>query len=112
MKLRGTRTESIIRDDLLTSETLVRKDVVIMNFLRKRYGNVKSVYVLACTPVQGEDVYGILVNGEVFVNFEISRASKVISGIEESTVSEYSKRLRGRLSNLEILIALDLANNN
>lgn len=112
MKLRGTRTESIIRDDLLVSETLVRKDVAIMNFLRKRYGNVKSAYVLACTPVQGEDVYGILVNGEVFVNFEISRGSEVISGIEESTVSEYSKRLRGRLSNLEMLIALDLANNN
>lgn len=57
------------------------------------------------------DIYNILVNGCFVVRFEVERVLGVICGVENGSVFEYSRKLRGRLSNLEMLIALDLASN-
>lgn len=110
MKLRGTRTESIIRDVLIFSDLSLKGNKAIMDFLCERYGNVRSVYAMAWTPSQGEDACGVLVNGEIYVSFDICTSSEEIREVEEITVSEYLKSIRGRRSILKVLIALDLAN--
>lgn len=111
MKLRGIRTELKIRDRLIASDLSIKKNESIMKFLRENYGNIDSAHVLMCTPGEDEDIYHILVNDCFVVRFEVERVRGVICGVENSSVFEYSRKLRGRLSNLEMLIALDLANN-
>ncbi|MFY1852760.1 hypothetical protein [Achromobacter xylosoxidans] len=111
MKLRGTRVEISIREMLMASYLSIKENKQMMDFLREYYGNVRSAYVLTCTPEQGEDLYEVLINGEFILGFEISRISGEISDVEETSVAVYSKKLRGKRSNLKMLIALDLANN-
>ncbi|WP_448684739.1 hypothetical protein [Achromobacter xylosoxidans] len=111
MKLRGARTELMIRDQLIVSDLSIKKNESIMRFLRENYGKIDSAYVCVCTPGEDEDIYHILINGRFVVRFEVERISGIICGVENGSVFEYSKKLRGGLRNLEILIALDLANN-
>ncbi|WP_180187552.1 hypothetical protein [Achromobacter insuavis] len=109
MKLRGTYTESTIRDELIASDMSIKKNESIMRFLRENYGNVDSAYVFTCTPGEDEDIYEILINGGFVVHFEVERVSGIICEVEKKSVFEYSRKLRGRLRNLEMLVALDLA---
>lgn len=111
VRLRGTRTELTIRNQLIASDLSIKKNELIMRFLRENYGKIDSAQVFVCTPGEDEDIYHILINGRFIVRFEVERISGIICGVENSSVFEYSKKLRGRLRNLEMLIALDLANN-
>ncbi len=45
------------------------------------------------------------------MRFEVGRVLGIIGGVEKNSVFECSRKLRGRLRNLEMLVALDLANN-
>ncbi|WP_156525755.1 hypothetical protein [Achromobacter ruhlandii] len=110
MKLRGTYTELAIRDELIASDMSIKKNESIMRFLRKNYGNIDSAYVFTCTPGEDEDIYEILINGGFVVHFEVDRVSGTICEVEKNSVFDYSRKLRGRLRNLEMLVALDLAN--
>lgn len=111
MRLRGTRTELTIRNQLIASDLSIKKNELIMRFLRENYGKIDSAHVFVCTPGEDEDIYNILINGRFIVRFEVERISGIICGVENSSIFEYSKKLRGRLRNLEMLIALDLAIN-
>ncbi|MEB6661661.1 hypothetical protein [Achromobacter ruhlandii] len=110
MKLRGTRTESAIRDRLIASNLSIKNDVKIMDFLKKKYESIEFAHVFTCTPDEDGDIYEILINGRVVVSFEISREGGVISEGGEILLADYLKGLRGKEYNLKVLIALDLVN--
>ncbi|WP_131727046.1 hypothetical protein [Achromobacter xylosoxidans] len=110
MKLRGTRTESAIRDRLIASNLSIKNDVKIMEFLQKKYERIEFAHVFTCTPDEDGDIYEILINGRVIVSFEISREGGIISDGEEILLADYLKGLRGKEYNLKVLIALDLVN--
>lgn len=109
MKLRGTRTESAIRDRLVASNLSIKSNVKIMEFLKK-YEIIEFAHVFTCTPDEDGDIYEILINGRVVVSFEISREEGVISEGGEVLLADYLKGLRGKEYNLKVLIALDLVN--
>ncbi|MDN0125333.1 hypothetical protein QVN60_19525 [Yersinia aleksiciae] len=111
MRLIGSRTESLRKEELQKSELFIKKNKMIVNFLNQKFSPVKSAYLLAHTPEQGEDIYRILVNGCIVIEFEISRLDSTISDIEEMPVSYYSKLIKSKSAKLDLLIALDLANN-
>ncbi|MGP6381694.1 hypothetical protein ACTZGB_19555 [Yersinia bercovieri] len=111
MRLIGSRTEFFRREELQQSEIFIKKNKIIVNFLNKKFSPVKSAYLLAYTPEQGEDIYRILVNGCIVIEFEISKFDSKISDIEEIPVSYYSKLIKSKSAKLDLLIALDLANN-
>lgn len=63
MKLRGTRTESAIRDRLIASNLSIKNDVKIMEFLQKKYESIEFAHVFTCTPDEDGNIYEILING-------------------------------------------------
>ncbi|MDA5535205.1 hypothetical protein HB976_09890 [Yersinia mollaretii] len=111
MRLIGSRTESLRREELVQSGITIKKNEAIDYFLNEKFSPIKSAYVLACTPEQGEDFYRIIVNGDIVVEFEISRADSTITDIEEISVEDYSKLIKSKSDKLDLIIALDLANN-
>lgn len=111
MRLIGSRTESVRRNELLHSEELINNNKLIVNLLGEMYGEIKSVYVLTHTPEQGEDIYRLLVNGNFIVGFEQSRKDKKISEIFYMPVVDYAKKLKSKSDKLELAIAIDLAAN-
>ncbi|CNI41087.1 Uncharacterised protein [Yersinia thracica] len=110
MKLIGSRTESLRREQLQQSAIAIKNNAAITDLLNERFPHVKSAYVLACTPEQGEDIYSIIVNGCVVIEFEISRIDLTISDVEEISVEDYSKLIKNKSAKLDLAIALDLAN--
>lgn len=110
MRLTGSRTESIKRTELINSELFIKKNEKIINFLNEKYGKIISVYVLAHTPEQGEDIYRILINGVLIVGFELSRGDDQLNEVFDMSVVDYSKQLTGRSDKLDLAVALDLAN--
>ena len=56
MRLTGSRTENIKRDELINSGSFIRRNEVIINFLSNNYGCIYSVYVLAHPTEQDEDI--------------------------------------------------------
>ena len=73
MRLIGSRTESIRRSELLHSEKLINSNKLIDDFLRGRYCEIRSVFVLTHTTEQAEDIYRLIVNGDYIVGFELSK---------------------------------------
>lgn len=110
MKLIGSRTESIKRAELIDSELYIKKNGKIFSFLNEKYGEVRTVYVLAHTPEQGEDIYRILINGVLIVGFALSKYDAQINDVFDMSVVDYSKQLTGRSDKLDLAVALDLAN--
>ncbi|AWH88639.1 hypothetical protein [Limnobaculum parvum] len=111
MKLIGSRTEAIRRVQLLNSESLINENPIIVNFLNKQYGNIRSVYALAHTPEQGVDIYRLIINGNLIIGFELSHIDNQISEIFDMSVEYYSKQLNSKSDKLDLAIVLDLANN-
>ncbi|WP_140919015.1 hypothetical protein [Limnobaculum xujianqingii] len=109
MKLRGSRTETILRRQLLDSELFINCNITIVKFLNKHYGEIQSVYVLTQTPEQSEDIYRLIINGDLVVGFELSRVNDQISEISDMGVNDYSKQLSSKSEKLYLAIALDLA---
>ncbi|WP_159566198.1 hypothetical protein [Budvicia diplopodorum] len=109
MKLIGSRNELNRRNELLYSERFINKKTSIVSFLNERYGEIKSVYVLANTPDQGEDIYKLIINGKLIVGFELSRIDGKISDISEMSVLNYTKQIKRKSDRLDLAIALDLA---
>lgn len=110
MKLIGSKTESIRRNELLCSEELIDNNELIVNLLDEMIGEIKSVYVLAHTPEQGEDIYRLIVNGDFVVGFELSRIDNKINEVFDMSVVDYAKELNSKSDKLDLAIAIDLAN--
>jgi len=111
MRLIGSRTESIRRSELLHSEEFINSNKIIVDFLRGRYCEIKSVFVLTHTPEQAEDIYRLIINGNYVVGLELSRIDNEISDVFYMSVLEYSKIIKSKSDRLELAIARDLAAN-
>lgn len=109
MKLVGSLTENIIRQELKLSEINIRKDNQIYTFLNTYYHPISTLYILGLTPEQGEDIYTLIINGEKILNLEYSKVDYTFSNIEVISLDEYEKTKKGKMSRLKLAIALDLA---
>lgn len=110
MKLIGSRTENLIRDQLERAEQDILNDEAIHNLLINNFKKVKHVYCLSQTIEQAEDIYTLLVNGAYVIEFELSRLDNSISDAHIESLNEYSKKVKGKTSKLTLAIAMDLSN--
>lgn len=110
MKLIGSRNELNRRNELLYSERFINKKASIVAFLNKRYGEIKSVYVLEQAQEQDEDVYKLIVNSKLVVSFKLSRTDEKISDISDLSVLNYKKSIEKKSDRLDLAIALDMMN--
>jgi len=65
LRLKGTKTESEFREELLHSKRSLFGDGEnneLKNVLENEYPSLMSAYVLHWTPNQGEDIYMVLGN--------------------------------------------------
>ena len=109
MKLINSRIEKEIRDNLKNYSTLITENKKILIFLNEQVKEISSVYALNHTIEQGEDIYTLLVNGEIVIDFEISRVNHSIYDVSIKTVSDYSKEIKQKLPKLKLMIALELS---
>jgi len=110
MKLRGSLTEKLCREQLLMSWDGIKKgDGGIMRILMERISKVHSAFVLTWTPEQYEDIFTILVNGVCVVSFEVSKINSTVTDYECADVGAYAKSLRYRSAKIQLAVAVDLA---
>ena len=113
MKLIGSRLEEEIRVCLVQG----RRDLMVegrhpelISELVRHFGRIESVFFLGHVPDQGEDSYTLLVNGDQVASCEIPRVpGGCYSPVEAVSVHHYARGLRGKHSNLTLLIARALA---
>lgn len=115
MKLIGSRMEDEIREELIKSNEWLfnsQKGDRIIQIAESLAGKVESAYLLWSTPGQGEDYYGLLINGKAVVGFELDRFNFFEAEpveLEVTDVRTYRRHLKGRPDNLRLLIAEELS---
>jgi hypothetical protein len=114
MKLQNTETEAEYRQELLLSNKYLyetEKGQHALDAVRKICGVVKTAYVLAHTPEQGEDVFRIIVNGEKVVGFDLQDedGNYAALNVSEHTVKAYERLLTGGSAKMKLTIATALA---
>lgn len=112
MKLRGSKTEQDIRDQLKKSNESLFNDndkTRLLNVLRNQYPEMKSAYIIHWIPAQGEDIYRILINDSIISEVEIDRLDEMAEPIfEAKSVNEYKQGLN-KQNQLKLAVAIDLA---
>lgn len=116
MKLINSKMEQEIREQLVFAHKWLfksEKGYKIISFLKKIAGNIDSVYVLWSTPGQTEDFYGILVNQQIIMDFELPHSYPLndIRNLKILDIKTYKRGLKGKHDNLQLMIALELSNN-
>lgn len=115
LKLKGTKTEHDIREQLIgfhhrlfNAEEYVR----ILNILRDNFPDMKTAYLLYWVPEEGEDIMTFLINNNIITNIEMDRYNPDVRPIIETKPfnDEYIKRLR-KMPQITLAVALELANN-
>lgn len=110
MKLVGSAVEKDIRETLISSVSYIFDNLTVLAFLERVFGPLSSAYVLGHTPDQGQDFYVVLVNGSAIAKFELSRSFNAEpENFVTISIDEYRKLLRGRRSQLKLVIAIELA---
>jgi hypothetical protein len=114
MKLTGSVTEDEYRGDLIGSKRFLfesSQGASVLRALSQICSNIRTAYVLAHTPEQGEDIFRILVNGESIVGFDLQQGDgeRVASNVSVTSVKDYERMLHGREGRLRLAVALDLS---
>ena len=77
--------------------------------LQKHFPDIKTAYVLSCTPEQGETFYNILVNDDCIAGIEINNFnSKIEPIVENVSIKDYKRRL-SKVDQIQLAVAMDLA---
>lgn len=111
MKLIGSKTEQQFREELLKSnEFLFTSDEgkTILDVLRKSNNLVETAYILDWIPEQGENLYTILINGNLIAEIEISRENFIEPIISFRKTSQYLRGL-SKINQIKLAVALDLS---
>ena len=111
MKLRGSQTEQLIREDLVKGNLVIStsaQDKMIVQFLRQEYSNVASVYPLHWIFEPEFEFFKFLVNGIIVVKVELDKSENICIIIKELSIHEYKKGLKKK-DHIKLLVALDLA---
>ena len=111
MKLRGSQTEQLIREDLVKGNLVIStsaQDKMIVQFLRQEYSNVASVYPLHWILELEFEFFLVLVNGNILVKVELDKSENICTIIKELSIHEYKKGLK-RKDHIKLLVALNLA---
>ncbi len=95
-------------------ERLLSKPSLLLSNLRHKLSSItRNIYIFDWIPEQGEDLYGVLVDGTTVVYIEIPRdAQGGEVACEKWSVEEYSETRKKRLTKLgrrNFEIALNLA---
>ncbi len=82
----------------------------LLAFLKEKFGQLKTAYVLQWIPEQGEDICTILVNDDVIAELEVPRIDPAGEPLmlRTTTMAEYAKRLT-KIDQIKLAVALDLA---
>jgi hypothetical protein len=114
MKLTNSVTENEYRVDLINSKKYLfesEKGKRVLEHINRIYGNIITIYALAHTPEQGEDVFRLLVNGEKVIGFDLQNEAGGFEALNITIYSlkEYEKQLGGKMGRIKLAIALDLS---
>jgi hypothetical protein len=114
MKLTGSITENEYRGDLIGSQKFLFESLQgarVRRALAQLCGNIRTAYVLAHTPGQGEEIFNILVNGENVIGFDLQNEDDkcIPSNVSILPVKNYELMLHGREGRLRLAIALELS---
>ncbi|WP_246627757.1 hypothetical protein [Paenibacillus solanacearum] len=114
IKLIGSKTEEDIRNQLLRSHKSLFQDEGrkrILSIVRTYFPEMKTAYIIAWTPDQGEDIITFLINNNIIADIEIDRIDTKIEPIIESKLlnNNYIKGLR-KIPQITLAIAIELAN--
>ncbi len=114
MKLRGSITEQVFREELINSSDKLKntnEGENILNTLRKLLKDMNSAYIIDGIPDQEEDFYTILINTDRIVKVEVKRESKSVVSVDNPiNWSEYKKGL-SKINQVKLAVAIDLAKN-
>lgn len=112
MKLMGSKTENEYRAELSRSrQALFEQEEYkrLLTFLRQKFPDMKTAYVIGWTPEQGEDIYRILINTTTIAAVEIDRdESERQPKIEDYTLKEYVQVL-SKTARIKLAVAIDMA---
>lgn len=110
MKLRGSLTESTLRELLVKSWAAIKKNEGnILTVLEGKFGKIESAFILSWTPEQYEDLYTVLVGGKYVVSFEVSKNNLELVDYFCMDVNDYQKKILSRSSRIQLVVALDLS---
>lgn len=110
MKLRGSLTESTLRELLLKSWAAIKKNEGnILKVLEGKFGKIESAFILSWTPEQHEDLYIVLVAGKYVVSFEVSKNNLELVDYSCVGVNDYQRKALSRSSRIQLAVALDLS---
>lgn len=107
-------TEEEYRTELINSKRYFfesQKGQNVLTHIRKLCGEVHTIYALAHTPEQGEDIFRILVNGEKIIGLDLQDEDNNFAALNITTYSikEYERLVNSRMARLKLSIALSLS---
>lgn len=113
MRLIGSRTEDLIRAELVESHRALFFEPAekrLLDALRKCQPGMTTAYVLGWTPEQCSDAFSVLVDVSTIVSVELDRASGDVDPVVllRMPVVEFAKGL-GRPARIRLAIAQELA---
>ncbi|WP_010497513.1 hypothetical protein [Paenibacillus elgii] len=115
MKLIGSITEQYYRAQLIEFNRSLFHDHSmkrLLGIIQQAFPEMKTAYILGITPDQGEDVYTILMNNDFIVYIELDRYNlETEPMIETKPVKDYKRGL-SRIGQIQLAVAMDLAERN
>ena len=112
MKLIGSRREKEYRKELKESHFALfysNSGLRLFNVIKSIFPEMKTAYVIGCTPDQGEDIYEVLIDTNIIAWIELDRFDFNSAPIfEKSPLIDQLKKLKKR-KKIKLLVALDLA---
>lgn len=120
MKLIGSMLEDDIRKGLIGSRQLIfgekpfedERFIHLLRKIKEHFPFVKTAYLLAWTPDQGEDFFTVLIDSAVIFEIELDRFdSNVTPIVTIEKVANYTRRLKKKQEKITLFIAMDLSCN-
>ncbi|BBB90448.1 hypothetical protein [Methylomusa anaerophila] len=111
MKLIGSLIEQNARAIMaITHDSLFKgHNPRLFNVLKTLFPELKTVYFLAHTPEQGEDIYVLLVDATHVVSVELDRYDENVEPIVRiRSLKEYKRKL-SKTKQIELAVAMDLS---
>jgi hypothetical protein len=113
MKITNSNTEENFRLALRRSHSELFKDPAkkrLLDTLRLNFPEMVTAYTLNWTPEQGEEIYLILIDNHTISKVEIDNLDKSVTpSLLSFSVTEYKRGL-SKLGQVQLAVALDLAN--
>ncbi|MCP1312007.1 hypothetical protein [Paenibacillus tyrfis] len=115
MKLIGSMTEQYYREQLIELNRSLFHDHSmkrLLGIIQHAFPDMKTAVIIAITPDQGEDMYTILMNNDFIAYVELDRYNLETEPIIETKPVKDYKRGLSRIGQIQLVVAMDLAERN